>query len=128
MAIKKSDIVVCNSCGSAGEAKRRGSGGMELFLWLFLLWPLAIIYSIWRSGGGRCSTCGSNALIPINSPRAQSIVDSPEPANQKMKSVVSEMIAHKQAQKESDEKIRGIFFFGCASIFLLVMISKIINS
>ena len=71
-------LKVCPSCGYKGKvwAKNRGSIGIEIVLWLFLLIP-GIIYSIWRSGGkiSKCPNCGNENMIPVDSPRAKQLID-----------------------------------------------------
>lgn len=127
MAIKSNDIVVCNTCGTVSEAKRRGSGGMELFLWLFLLWPIAVIYSIWRSGGGKCSVCGSNALLPITAPKAQEKVSSEGLGGYDLKNAAAEITAKKENQRQKDAAIWKTFFWVVGSIFIFGVISTIMG-
>lgn len=52
----------------------KGSILVELALWLFFIVP-GLIYSIWRHASvyQGCAKCGSNALIPLDSPVAQQI-------------------------------------------------------
>jgi hypothetical protein len=63
----------CKACGHSGRSKvkTRGSMGIEIVLWLCLLVP-GLIYSIWRltSKGSACESCGSEDLVPPNSPVA----------------------------------------------------------
>jgi hypothetical protein len=63
--------MICVACGTIGQTKRvtRGSIWIEILLWLCFLVP-GIIYSIWRltTRAQACSMCGSEQLIPINSP------------------------------------------------------------
>lgn len=62
----------CLNCGTdfvprAGPT--RGSGGIEIVLWLFLIVP-GLIYSIWRRSGPpdhSCPTCGRPHAVPFNS-------------------------------------------------------------
>ena len=65
-----------------------GHMGIELGLWgmgvvlipfgigCFLL-PVAVIYSIWRVAARklRCSQCGSESIVPIDSPAGQRVID-----------------------------------------------------
>lgn len=63
----------CQNCGNTGRSRRplRGSWGIELVLWLFLLIP-GMIYTFWRrSGPATCAFCGSPHIIPADSPIAQ---------------------------------------------------------
>lgn len=74
----------CRTCGTVGAPKQRVKGSflLELLLWIGLLvlglistlWLLvpAIVYSIWRltTKALVCSACGSEAIIPVDSPVA----------------------------------------------------------
>lgn len=68
----------CMTCGhdfQYDQAAVRGSKTMEIALWILLLWPVALIYSIWRRlGAGKakiaCIVCASNQVIPATSPAA----------------------------------------------------------
>ena len=56
----------CNSCSNySATARKKGSGWIELVLYLFYIVP-GIIYSIWRRSGppNVCPTCKSATLIP----------------------------------------------------------------
>lgn len=69
--------LVCIQCGYIGEPKRAIKGNIliEIILWLFLIIP-GLIYSIWRSSSRYkvCPKCGNSTLIPIDSPRAKTIM------------------------------------------------------
>ena len=68
----------CMTCGHDFKHDRttlRGSNTMEIALWILLLWPIALIYSIWRRlGAGKakiaCIVCSSNQVVPESSPAA----------------------------------------------------------
>lgn len=68
----------CMTCGHDFKHKRsalRGSTTMEIALWILLLWPIALVYSIWRRlGAGKakvaCLVCASTQVVPANSPAA----------------------------------------------------------
>lgn len=66
----------CTRCFNTGlpNLVTKGSFGIELVLWLFLLIP-GIIYSIWRvtTRHWACPHCGSADLVPPDSPRAQQL-------------------------------------------------------
>jgi hypothetical protein len=53
----------------------RGSGWIELILWLFFLLP-GIIYTIWRRSGKLryCPKCQCSELVPFSSVRARQIL------------------------------------------------------
>ena len=63
----------CMTCGidAAPTVKAKGSGLIELVLWLALFVP-GLIYSIWRRTAlvPICSQCGSTTLVPKDSPAA----------------------------------------------------------
>lgn len=59
----------CTQCHChSNTAKMKGSGWIELVLYLFYILP-GVIYSIWRRSGkpNSCPTCGHAALIPAGS-------------------------------------------------------------
>lgn len=66
----KKDLV-CTTCGHYGAPKKhtKGSTLIEIVLWLFFIIP-GIIYGIWRvsTRSKVCAKCGSNALVPADSP------------------------------------------------------------
>jgi|ERR1043166_3035908 hypothetical protein len=64
----------CLSCGSIGawaQGPSRGNPVIELLLWVCFLLP-GLLYSLWRHTNlpQVCETCGSQELIPPDSPRA----------------------------------------------------------
>jgi hypothetical protein len=65
---------LCTVCGYSGKTKTitKGSLIIEIFLWLLILVP-GLIYSLWRltSRYEACGSCGSPAVIPLNSPAAR---------------------------------------------------------
>ena len=68
----------CMTCGEdspPAEGALRGNTWIELLLWVCMLWPIAIVYTVWRrSGKGAkrvCPDCGGASLAPIASPAAQ---------------------------------------------------------
>ena len=68
----------CMTCGhdfKHGTAALRGSTTLEVALWILILWPVALIYSIWRrlkSGKAKtaCLVCASTQVVPASSPAA----------------------------------------------------------
>lgn len=68
---------ICAACGSRSVPTRpnKGSGLLELLLWLCFIIP-GLIYSIWRRSGlsNRCRSCGSGDVIPLDSPRGRKLV------------------------------------------------------
>lgn len=70
--------LICTLCGYAGEMnkKARGNGLVEFILWCFFLIP-GIVYSIWSRGGAKknvCPKCGSENMIPIDTPMGQKLM------------------------------------------------------
>lgn len=67
-------LAMCLTCGSEMKPKTRVKGSfiMELLLWILLIVP-GVIYSFWRltSMEKVCAVCGSNTLVPIDSPVAK---------------------------------------------------------
>lgn len=67
----------CMTCGEdspAPQGAQRGNKTLEIVLWLFMLWPIALVYSVWRRiGTGAkpvCPACNATTLVPIASPAA----------------------------------------------------------
>ena len=68
----------CMTCGhdfKYHKSAMRGSSTMELALWILILWPFALVYSIWRRlGSGKakiaCIVCASDQVVPATSPAA----------------------------------------------------------
>ena len=70
--------MVCVRCGTVGKPKKstKGSFAVEVVMWLLLIIP-GIIYSMWRMTAGKmivCRSCGSEELVPVNSPRGQQLL------------------------------------------------------
>jgi hypothetical protein len=70
--------IICVDCGSSGYSKKHTKGNIfiELILWCFLLVP-GLIYSVWRMSSREdvCQGCGSNRLLPINSPKGKALYE-----------------------------------------------------
>ncbi len=68
---------VCTNCGSVSNSikEKKGSGLIELILWLFFIVP-GIFYSIWRRSNRKliCPKCKQPTLIPVDSPNGQKIM------------------------------------------------------
>ena len=75
--------MVCTRCGTVGWPKRHtpGTFAVELLLFLFFIIP-GVIYGIWRLAARRdvCAACLSDAIVPVNSPIGQSIMNRVQPA------------------------------------------------
>lgn len=69
----------CLSCGNDfkyQQKAQRGSTTMEIALWVLILWPVALVYTIWRRLGSgkaqvKCLVCASSQVIPADSPAAK---------------------------------------------------------
>lgn len=64
--------VFCPRCKQEGlsEKVKKGSGGLEVFLWIIgfvALWIVPLIYSIWRRSGivPSCRFCGETGIVPL---------------------------------------------------------------
>ncbi len=72
--MKRSNRVICTSCGTAGYPRRRmlGSPWIEILLYLFGFVP-GLVYSVWRNATKKwvCGTCERDTIIPESSPVAQ---------------------------------------------------------
>lgn len=73
MDSKHNKPMFCTACGHEGESATRTRGNMaiEVVLWLCFIVP-GLVYSLWRQGSREpvCSSCGSTALVPPDSPVA----------------------------------------------------------
>lgn len=74
---RKAESLICKSCGAFNPVgKLPGSGWVEAALWLVFLWPIALVYSIWRRSTRKraCSECGSRELVGVATPVGASLV------------------------------------------------------
>jgi hypothetical protein len=66
--------IICGNCGSISQEPKSGNRGsliLEILLWLFFILP-GIIYTIWRRRGKPCCPkCGSENIMPLNTPGGQ---------------------------------------------------------
>lgn len=73
----------CTACGFVGFPifRQEGSDVIAILLWLTFIVP-GIIYTIWRSSTRRwvCASCGSPAVIPLDSPIAKQARAAAEPS------------------------------------------------
>lgn len=71
--------MICVNCHYQGKPKKivKGSILTEIILWCFFIVP-GLIYSLWRSTSAArvkvCPSCGSENMIPLDSPRAKQIL------------------------------------------------------
>jgi hypothetical protein len=65
---------VCLRCGTTDDLAYYDAGStlVEIFLWCVALLP-GFLYHLWRNSNSyyACSCCGSNDLVPEDSPRAK---------------------------------------------------------
>ncbi|MDG5816961.1 hypothetical protein QA601_17825, partial [Chitinispirillales bacterium ANBcel5] len=75
---RKVDGMFCLDCGIKGPVKQkpRGSGLIELILWLFILVP-GIIYTVWRGQKKeyKCPSCGGNNIVSETSISAKEYLE-----------------------------------------------------
>jgi DNA-directed RNA polymerase subunit RPC12/RpoP len=71
------DRYICTECGtSTSDLHLKGSGTIELVLWLFILWPIALVYTLWRRCIPPyyvCPQCNHTSLVPSDSPVGKKI-------------------------------------------------------
>ena len=64
----------CAACGQEGKPKKvtKGHFLMEVFLWILFIVP-GLIYTVWRHASRHyaCRACGSQQLLPLDSPMAR---------------------------------------------------------
>lgn len=88
-----SKILVCSQCGYVGKSEGaiKGSIGVEIVLWLCFIIP-GLIYSVWRSSSRHnvCPKCKSPSLIPMDTPKAQKIMNESMSKEEIEKTVLSE--------------------------------------
>ena len=73
----------CNACNNfTPTALRKGSGWIELILYLFYIIP-GIIYSVWRRSGEPtvCPICKAAALVPAATAKPRPVVNREESVN-----------------------------------------------
>ena len=70
-------LTLCKTCGVTGKSKkkRRGSHVLFLLLSLFGMLPGLIYWYGWRKPYRACRSCGSEMLIPSDSPEAIKLIN-----------------------------------------------------
>jgi hypothetical protein len=75
--MSRTEKLICGDCKATFEVEtgKRGSAIIEAFLWSTLVIP-GIFYSMWRKTKPKkyCDYCGSNFLIPADSPYAAKLL------------------------------------------------------
>ena len=79
--------MICTNCGFQGKPKTKvkGSGVVEIFLWICLILP-GILYTLWRSTSRykACPKCAQPTMIPVDTPGAKKMLaDRLEPMPEK---------------------------------------------
>lgn len=70
-------LVICTACGQPAfrSQAKPGSGTVEVLLWLFILWPLALVYSLWRwNAEWRCPHCRQRSVIYADTPKGRELM------------------------------------------------------
>lgn len=120
-----SKTLVCPQCGYIGNSKSaiKGSGGVELLLWLFFIIP-GLIYSVWRSSSRHpvCPKCGNDNMIPSDTPRAKKIM-SESMSEEEVKQTIDEETA-KEAKKKKKNLIGYIVIIGIVLILAIISFSN----
>ena len=73
----RAETLICKKCGTLNPTGALpGNGWIEFLLWAVFLWPIALIYSIWRRSARNrvCSACASRELVGVQTPIGQSLV------------------------------------------------------
>lgn len=119
--INMNEILVCNECGYVGSTKKgvKGSLGIELVLWLLMIFP-GLIYSIWRLSTKHkvCAQCGSTSLIPVDSPRGKKLM-SENLDKEEMSKIESQQKIN--IEKEQKKKKILLSIIGLSIIFIIVV-------
>lgn len=75
--MERADDVICQDCGTVGQPKKRIKGSLlvEFVLWCMMILP-GLVYSFWRltTKAKVCRACGSEALVPVATPRGRMLV------------------------------------------------------
>lgn len=115
-----SKTLVCTQCGYIGSSSRgiKGNGAVEIILWLCFIVP-GLIYSVWRSSSrySMCSKCKNANLIPIDSPRAQKIME-----ETKTKEEIAKTIEIETKQNFKEEKRKEILIGIVVAVIILLFI------
>lgn len=107
--------LVCTQCGSIVKPKImiRGSGIVEIFLWILFFVP-GFIYSLWRHSSKypACPKCKGESLIPIDTPIAQKFISTNNPETEIIKLQEDEKTNQTNKYKlyKNILKLIGLFF------------------
>jgi len=85
---------ICSECHYIGKPrkKKRGSTGLEIFMWL--IFPFGLPYSFWRmlSKTSECRHCASNLLVPLDSPMGERLLSLYEESISKGRPVTTKVL------------------------------------
>lgn len=77
--------LICANCGAIDEIRKekRGSGIMEITLWITLFIP-GILYTIWRVVDKRkfCAQCNCKKLVPLDSQEGLEVWEKSKSSNE----------------------------------------------
>ncbi len=94
--------LICSTCGYIGLPGKinKGSGAVELVLWLFFIIP-GVVYSVWRRSAKPrvCPSCHSQSLVPIASPVGRELVAKQGKTIDQAQAGVQEMIKSKNKSR-----------------------------
>jgi hypothetical protein len=67
--------MICKSCGTVHARALPGSGWIELTLWVLFLWPIALVYTLWRrmNRTPACGACGSRDVVGLETPAGRAL-------------------------------------------------------
>ena len=100
------------------KSQKKGSGAVEIVLWLMFLAP-GLIYSVWRRSGQLtvCPSCGGRNLVPIDSPVGKQLLEKQGKTLEQAK----EEVGHEIATHEKDRSMRfWVWIIGFVVLFLVV--------
>ena len=121
--------LICTQCGyvSKGAYYKKGSGLIELVLWLTFLVP-GIIYSIWRrrSNLKSCIKCKSQSLIPIDSPRAKKVLEESGQNQSSYQEIINAEIKLEAEKTKKDNRERIILYGGLILLFVVFYIFSLL--
>ena len=96
--------------------------GVELILWLCFLVP-GLIYSVWRMSSYRatCPSCGSENLVPLDSPNGKKILESQGKTLDEAKADAKQS---QEAATAAVHKKQWIWAAVAAGVFLLIWATR----
>lgn len=118
---------ICTQCGNIDKQKLgvKGSGLIEILLWLFVF-PIGIIYSLWRRSGRKnvCSKCKSDQVIPVDSPRAKKILEETGTSQEAYFEDVKAQEVAKQEKVQKESKMMWIILIVVMVVTFLSLLAS----